>query len=108
MPRSKPILITLAVFTSLYSMLTTLAGINVLDPVVLAIAMGVVTAGRAGIDFYLAGSSTESAQVLAVQPVKGGHVIAGPASSFTTGAAIEPQLPVGEITTPPERSVTAE
>ena len=103
MPRSRPVILIQSVLTTLGILFGASLLVDLVDPRIVGLGSLLVVAVKGGLDFYLNATTTPSAQVLATQPIPGGDVVAGPASNFTTGAAISTDLPVGEITTPPER-----
>ncbi|MGH2690383.1 MAG: hypothetical protein ACRDKW_16480 [Actinomycetota bacterium] len=101
MPRSRPILIIQSFLAGATALLGGAALGDFVSLEVIGLANLVIAAITVGLGVYLSGSNSQTtvtSTVLATQDHAGGDVVAGPASSFTTGAAIEPHLAVGEIT----------
>ena len=96
MPRSKALIITLSVYTGLGVILGGAALAEWIDVRIIGLLTLLVVGSRAGIDFYIANTTTPSAPVVATQEKAGAPLIAGPQSYLQTGQTIPPALPVGD------------
>jgi hypothetical protein len=95
--RSKPIIITQAILTSLGILFGASLLADLVDPRWVGLGALLVIAGKGGLDFYINATTTPTANVVATQTAAGEPVIAGPQSLVKTGAELRPGDTVHKI-----------
>ena len=98
MPRSRPIVILQSILAGVTALLGGAALGNFVDVQIVGLANLVVAAVTVGLGVYLSVSNVPAQTVLATQEYSGGDVVAGPASTVTTGAVLSTRETVDSLT----------
>jgi type IV secretory pathway TrbF-like protein len=99
MPRSKPIVILQSILAGATALLGGAALAEYINGRAIGLANLVVAAVTVALSVYLSGTNTSNPQVVATQTGAGAPVVAGPASTVTTGDVLEPTARVDAIST---------